>query len=57
MMNEADDNNINITEKDRAVLKRILALEKVNNKIKKYSNSEMVNQIVDVIKKGVEDEV
>jgi hypothetical protein len=56
-MNEADDNNINITEKDRAVLKRILALEKVNNKIKKYSNSEMVNQIVDVIKKGVEDEV
>lgn len=54
MMN---DDEIDITDKERDIIKQILALEKYNNKIDRFNNQEMVTRIIEIIKKGVSDEV
>lgn len=44
-------------DKDKRVIKEILSLEKTNNRSQHYTNQEMVNKIVDIIRKGVNDEI
>lgn len=46
-----------ITQKDRRVIKEILALEESNNKSKHLTNQDMILKIIDIIKGGVKDEV
>lgn len=47
-----------ISEKDKEVLKKILVLEKANNRQKIFSKQEdIVKKIINIIKESVEDEV
>lgn len=46
-----------ISDKDVDIIKQILALEKMNNKVQRFTNQEMINKIIDIVKKGAEDEV
>lgn len=50
-MSEYDD------DKDKRVIKEILSLEKTNNRSQHYTNQEMVNKIIDIIRKGANDEI
>ena len=45
-----------ISDKDVDIIKQILALEKMNNKVQRFTNQEMINKIIDIVKKGAEDE-
>ena len=44
-------------EKDKKVIKEILSLEKINNKSQHYTNQDMVNKIIEIIRKVANDEV
>lgn len=44
-------------ENDRKVIKEILSLEKINNKSEHYTNQDMVQKIIQIIKKGVNNEI
>lgn len=44
-------------EKDKKVIKEILSLEKINNRSQHYTNQDMVNKIIEIIRKGANDEV
>ena len=47
-----------ITEKDKEVIKKILSLEKTNNRQKIFSKQEdITKRLIGYIKDGVEDEV
>ncbi len=48
---------ITITQKEKDIIIQILSLEKINNKIDKYSNQDMVNRIINIIEEGVKDEI
>ena len=49
--------NDELTDKDKSIIKEILTLEKINNKIQRFTTPEIVSKIIDIIKKGVNDEV
>lgn len=59
MIDEENEPNekTEFSKKDIAVLKQILSLEKYNNRTKKYTNSEMVKKITDIIIEGAKDEI
>lgn len=44
-------------DKDHKVIKEILALEKINNMSKHYNNQEMVQKIIEILKRGVNNEI
>lgn len=44
-------------EKDKRIIKEILSLEKVNNRSQHYTNQEMVNKIITIIRKEINDEI
>ena len=46
-----------ISNKDLEVIKRILSYEKYNNRTKKFTNSEMVKKLTDIIIEGAENEI
>ena len=59
MIDEENEPNekTEFSKKDIAVLKQILSLEKYNNRTKKYTNSEMVKKLTDIIIEGAENEI
>lgn len=49
---------MNISDKDKEVIKKILSLEKVNNRQKIFNRQEdIVKRIINFIKEGIADEV
>ena len=52
-----EEQNLEDNEKDKRVIKQILALEKTNNRSQHYTNQDMVQKIIEIIKKGVNDEI
>ncbi len=49
---------MNVSDKDKEVIKKILSLEKVNNRQKMFNKQDdIVKRIIAFIKEGAEDEI
>ncbi len=49
---------MSISDKDKEVIKKILSLEKTNNRKKMFNKQDdIVKRIINIIKEGAEDEV
>lgn len=49
---------MNISDKDKEIIKKILSLEKINNRQKIFNKQDdIVKRIINFIKEGAEDEV
>ena len=49
---------MNISDKDKEVIKKILSLEKINNRQKIFNKQDdIVKRIINFLKEGVEDEI
>jgi len=44
-------------ERDKNVIREILSLEKTNNRSQHYTNQDMVNRIIEIMRKGINDEI
>lgn len=59
-MNNTNSNslNFNLSERELALILQILAIEKQNNiSSKKYTKQEIVNKLLNIIRKEVENEI
>lgn len=46
-----------VSEQDKKVIREILSLEKLNNRAQKYTNQQMSEKIIEILKKGANNEV
>ena len=49
--------DVQVEEKDKLVIKQIIALESVNNRLQRYTNQEMIQKITEIIKRGTNNEI